>query len=117
MQGIVGFEQFKLHCFIGAYPEEWLEKQDLYVDLRVRTNFSRCVVTDELDDTVDYIIVANMLKEIAEAGRYKLLESFADAAISQIMRLRGVEWAWIRVSKPKALIGAQTGFVELERSV
>lgn len=117
MHGIVGFEQLKLHCFIGAYPEEWLEKQDLYIDLRVRTNFARCVITDDLNDTADYIIFANLLKEIAEEGRYKLLESFAEAALSKILQHRGVEWVWIRVSKPKALLGARSGFVELERTL
>lgn len=117
MQGIVGFEKLKLHCFIGAYPEEWLEKQDLYIDLRVRTNFARCVISDELDDTVDYIIFSNMLKEVAAEGRYKLLESFANAALSKIMQHRGVEWVWIRVTKPQALPGATSGFIELERTV
>lgn len=117
MQGIVGFEQLKLHCFIGAYPEEWLEKQDLYIDLRVRANFARCVFSDELEDTVDYIDFASIIKDVAEEARYKLLESFAHAALTKIVQHRGVEWAWIRVSKPKALSGASSGFIEMERSV
>lgn len=116
MQGIVGFEHYKIRCVIGVYPSERVRKQDIYVDLRVRTDFSRCVASDELRDAVDYIVLARLCHDLAQARSYKLLETFAEEALTKILLNEEIMWAWIRIRKPKALPGAQCGFIEMERT-
>lgn len=116
MQGIIGFEHLKIFCIIGVKPEERLQQQEIFVDLKVESDFSRCTVSGNLQQTVDYVKLAEVCTSLAQKGSYHLLENFAHHALKKLLDDFPISWAWIRVKKPNAVANAQFTFVELKRS-
>lgn len=115
MKGIIGLEQYRISCIIGAYPEERAREQEIVVDLKVRSCFAKCAKTDHIDDTIDYEKLARLCSELAINKQYKLLESFAYDVLDILIKEFQVEWAWIKIWKPKAFQSVDYTYVELEQ--
>ncbi len=116
MNGIMGFENLKINCIIGINPEERVAPQDIYIDLKVQQDLTRCFQTQAVEDTVDYVKLAQ-ISLIEAQNQHGLLEVYAQKVLDQIFHEFSVHWAWIRIKKPKAIPGAQWAFVELEKGV
>lgn len=113
MIGTVGFEQLAIRCIIGCCPEERQVEQEIYVDLRVGCDFTRCATSDNIQDAVDYVKLADICTELAQSRKYYLQESFAAELLQKIINEFNVEWASIKIKKPKALASAECATVEL----
>lgn len=116
MQGIIGIENFKISCIIGVNPDERTRVQEIFVDLKVRADVSRCIAKDRLKDAIDYTLLAKMCRDLAIAHRYHLMETYAAEVLSAMLQSDRIEWAWIRVKKPKGLLDASYTYCEMERS-
>ncbi len=55
---------------------------------------------DAIDATVDYRAVRDSIRELSDAGSYKLLESLAAAAADAIVSRFAVDSVTVRVRKP-----------------
>lgn len=113
MKGIIGFEHYRISCVIGVYAEERKREQEIYVDLKVEYDFSKCVQTDRVEDTLDYVKLADMCQGLAKKGHYQLLEKFASDVLKNVLNESGVSKAWIKVKKPGGLLQADYTTVEL----
>ena len=63
------------HC--GALPEEQARAQPLEVDLDVEVDLTRAGVSDDLDDTVDYGALCEVIERVLVTERFTLLERLA----------------------------------------
>lgn len=115
-RGIIGVCHHQIRCIVGVNPEERIQEQEIYVDLKVKSNFNACLGSDQIKDTVDYNQLAQLSTQLAQEKRYHLLETFAVEVIDQILANFPVSWAWIRVKKPLAISTAHYTLVEFERS-
>ncbi len=113
--GNVTIEHLKVPCIIGVNPHERLSLQHIYIDLKIEFDMSACIATDNLNDTIDYVKIAELCSEIAQKGQYKLLESYAYAVIDAIDQLYNPFRIEIQVKKPLALAHANYAIVELKR--
>lgn len=113
--GIIGFENYRIPCIIGVYPEEQFVAQEIFVDLRARVHLKEALASDALEHAVDYTILAQLCSRLAQQKRYKLIESYASDVLAEVLCFDKVAWAWIRVKKPMALWAAKFAFVEMER--
>ncbi|KAF3362336.1 putative dihydroneopterin aldolase [Chlamydiales bacterium STE3] len=114
-KGIVGIENLKTVCFVGVYPHEKLAKQELLLDLRLEADFSESAVTDSLQDAIDYDKIAELCQQTAEKKHYHLIETLADAILTEIMKKFSITQAWIKIKKLQGLPDAQYAFVELTK--
>jgi len=115
MKGYIGLDHHKIDCIIGVYPHERESKRTIYVDLQVETDFSKCRNSDDIADTVNYELLAELCNSLAEIRKFALLETFACEVLESIMSRFDVTWAWIRIKKPQALSNVNYTFVELEK--
>lgn len=115
MSGIIGIQNHKIICFIGCNPEEKVAKQEIFVTVKVRTDFSRCIGSDEIGDTCNYVEIADLCTTLASGKRYSLLESLAHDILSGLFSLGNIEWASVVIKKPAAISSAEYAWVELER--
>lgn len=113
MEGIVGFERLKLTCIIGAEPHERLVKQEVYVDLKVKTDFFPAALSDDIKQALDYTELAHLCERVAE-NQYMLLETYAYTVLQEILSRYKASWAWIAVRKPSALPNAACSLIVLE---
>jgi FolB domain-containing protein len=115
MLGIIGFENHKINCIIGDLPEERQHEQEIFVDLKVKADFSKCAQTDNLKDTIDYVRLAAICTNLASTKKYQMLETFACDVIESVLAEFPVLWAWIKIKKPAGLPTAQYAIIELEK--
>jgi dihydroneopterin aldolase len=113
MRGTIGFNQHKIQCIIGVLPFERQDKQEILVDLKVVADFSRCAKTDSLDDTINYVAMAELCTRLAQSNHYQLLETFACEVLQKLFDQFPIQWAWIRIQKMAALSSGYA-YVELE---
>ena len=115
MLGKIGIENLCIHCIIGCNAHERVLKQDIFLDLQFKYNFSACVLSDDLKDTINYVEIADMCTEIALAKPYFLLESLAHTILEKLISELDIEWAFIRIKKPNAIPSADYAVIELEK--
>ena len=115
MKGLIGIEHLRIRCIIGVNPEERESEQDIYVDLKVQADFTKCSVSDSIRDTVNYIHLKDVCERLAQTKRYRLMETFACEIVNQLLKEFDIQWAWIRVKKPQAISEAAFAMVEFEK--
>ena len=50
----IRLEGMKFYAYHGVLPQENLVGANYYIDLKLKTDFSRAAETDELEDTISY---------------------------------------------------------------
>lgn len=113
--GYIGFEHHKIHCVIGDRPEERKQKQDIFIDLKVEADFTKCAASGLLKDTIDYVELANLCTKLASSRCYRLIENMACDVLENLFKEFPIRWASIRIKKPEALTSAAYTVVELEK--
>jgi len=114
MIGSIGFKKLKIQCIIGVNPEERITEQYIYVDLKVKADFTNCADTDKFSDTVDYVRLSEICIDFAQIRKYQLLEKYASDVLKYLIAEFPVVSAWIRIEKPQAILSAECSYVELE---
>ena len=59
----IRMEGMKFYAFHGVLPQENLVGANYYIDLKLKTDFSRAAETDELEGTVSYADIYTSVKE------------------------------------------------------
>lgn len=116
MNGIIGFNHLEVFCIIGDLPEERNDPQVVYIDLQVEADFSRASCSDQVHDTVDYVRLARICKEVGKQGRFHLLEKYAYEVLRHLFEEFQISSAWIKIKKPGGLPEAEFAFVELKQT-
>lgn len=114
---VIGFENYRISCLIGIEPHERLQEQEILVDLKVGIDGSRVIKTENIQDTVDYMLLAEICRKMAEQGHFQLLEVYIAAVLEEITACFHLHWVWMRVKKTAALKGADCTYVEMRKEV
>lgn len=69
-------EDIRLHAYHGCMDEEGIIGGKYRIDIKVVADFSECAQTDDLNKTVDYVVVYNLVKQEMSV-RSKLIETVA----------------------------------------
>jgi 7,8-dihydroneopterin aldolase/epimerase/oxygenase len=83
--GIIKVENIKLYAFHGCLNEEALIGSDYSIDVTVTADLSKSSQTDDLNDTVDYVLLNKIVKE-EMAIRSKLLEEVGQRILDRIFK-------------------------------
>jgi len=113
---IIGISQLRVVCIIGCNPDERLNPQTLFVDLRMTIDDPS---KDQLDHTIDYVLVSQAIEKILVEGKFQLLEIASQSILEKLFiqfPLPHVLKLWIRIEKPLAYPDAKYCYVEHERS-
>ncbi len=110
MRGIIKIADLKVRCTIGVFSEEREKEQELSIDLALECDFSKCVTTDAIEDTINYDEVIQLVRQTALSRPFHLLETFASESLHALFDSFTVSWAKITVKKP-----AFCTAIELER--
>lgn len=114
ISGVIGFENQRIKCITGVHEHERLEESELIVTMKVEVDFAQCAQTDHLNDTLDYVLLTDLCREIAQR-KYHLLEAYAFAVLDNLLNVQGVLSAWIQVKKPTGLPNVEHAIVEFSR--
>ena len=89
----------------GYYEHEQVQAQPFEVDVELLLNLQPAGVDDDLEQTVDYALVYNVVRQIVESTTFRLLEALAEAIAHEILTDFPVLEVGIRVRKPEVDLG------------
>ena len=83
--GIIKLKNIRTFSYHGCLIEEGKIGSDYSVDLEVNTDLAKSALSDQLEDTVDYVLL-NRIVEEEMAIRSQLLEHVANRIIKRIFK-------------------------------
>lgn len=115
--GLIAIQDLRVRCIVGVNPHERKVEQDLFVDLRIETDFAEAARTDHLKHTVDYTVMASLLTDWMRREKFLLIETLAERACALIC----AEWPQVKrcrvtIKKPGALPQARHAAVTAEKA-
>lgn len=112
--GTIKLKNIRTFSFHGCLEEEGRIGSDYTVDLEVKTDLRKSSVSDNLEDTVDYVVLNRIVVE-EMAIRSKLLEHVAHRIITRIFReIPSISRIVLGVSKINPPIGGDVEAVTIE---
>lgn len=97
---VVELEGLEIFGHHGVDEAERAGGQAFLFDIRLEV--PDAARSDRLADTVDYVAVAELVKEVSDGKRYHLLEVLSSAVADSIVERFSVEAVRVRVRKPHA---------------
>lgn len=94
---IEGLEVYGHH---GVTDEEKVLGQRLLYDVRLTVDDCPAAHSDDLEGTIDYTEVVDLIIEVATTKSYSLLERLAQATAEGILGRFPVDEVWVQVTKP-----------------
>ncbi len=112
--GIIKLKNIRTFSYHGCLVEESKIGSDYIVNLEVKSDLRKSCETDELKDTVDYVLLNKIVVE-EMAIRSKLLEHVAHRIITRIFKeIASVSRIIVAVSKINPPIGGDVEAVTIE---
>jgi len=114
--GIIKVENIRVYAYHGCLKEETTIGSDYRVDLKVKANLTKSSISDDLNDTVDYVLLNAIVKEEMVIAS-KLLETVAKRILYRIFNEASlVTKASVSVSKLNPPIGGDVEMVTIKLS-
>ncbi|WP_395043371.1 dihydroneopterin aldolase [Flavobacterium sp.] len=112
--GIIKLKNIRTFSYHGCLVEESKIGSDYIVNLEIKTDLRKSSETDELKDTVDYVLLNKIVVE-EMAIRSKLLEHVGHRIITRIFKeIASVSRIIVAVSKINPPIGGDVEQVTIE---
>ena len=97
--GIISIEGVKLYAYHGCLEEEAIIGGNYIVDVLLETDMEKASTSDELDQTIDYVTVYELVK-VQMAIRSKLIEHVAKRILEEIKKeFKTLNRVEVKVSK------------------
>ena len=111
--GTIRLKNIKIYAFHGCLIEKGQIGSDYLVNLSVKADLQNASKTDELSDTVDYVMLQKIVIE-EMAVRAKLLEQVAKRIINSILeKIEMVNQVKVTVAKRNPPIGGDVAEVSV----
>lgn len=99
----------------GVMLEENRLGQRFRIDLECGVDLSKPGRSDEVDATISYADIYDLVKKSTEDTRFKLIEALAQHIVDRLFKsFTPIEWVRIRIRKPEAPVPAVAGEFAIE---
>ena len=92
-----GLQFFGYH---GALPQERDLGQKFVIDLELVLDLKKAGASDDLEDTVNYALIYDLVKEVATGKPYNLIEAVAEDIAGRIIGHFCLQQVKVTVKKP-----------------
>ncbi|HUX74279.1 MAG TPA: dihydroneopterin aldolase [Steroidobacteraceae bacterium] len=106
----------KAEAIIGIFDWERQVKQTVIVDIDIGADVRKAALTDSIDDTLNYKLVAKRVLAFIVESRYHLVETLTEAIAMLIIAEFDVAWVRIALSKPAAIRSSRDVGIVVERN-
>lgn len=98
----------------GYYDHEMATPQPFEVDVELSLNLQPAGIDDDLEKTVDYARVYDVVRQIVESTSFRLLEALAEAISHEILADFPVLEVGVRIRKPSVQLGGPLDYAGVE---
>jgi dihydroneopterin aldolase len=99
----IDIKGLEVKTVIGVFPEEKQMPQTLILDVKIKLDSSRAAKSDDLDDTIDYFRLTELIRDKVQFAHFNLLEKMMDFILKIIMKDSLIEEVEVTIHKPEAL--------------
>lgn len=110
----IEINQMTFYGYHGALPAEKDLGQRFCVDLTLYVDLQPAGDTDDLNQTINYAQVYEVVRQVVEEQRFQLLERLAHQIAQQCIQTFPLEAIRVRVIKPNPPIPGHLGSVAVE---
>jgi FolB domain-containing protein len=104
-------KDLRVFGYHGYLPEEREKGQDFVIDILMSLDLRAAGKSDDINDTVDYREVINLVSEIVSRERFSLIEALAERITAAILSSFKVTKVKLDVKKTEAPLEQAVGFV------
>ena len=94
----------RCYGYVGYLPEEQVLGQWFEVDLTLWLDLASPGKSDDINDTLDYRIVIETVKQLVKTAKFAFVEKLASAIADSLLKLDLVQKVQVRLTKPAAPI-------------
>jgi len=98
----------------GYYDHELETPQPFEVDVELLMNLQPAGIDDDLEKSIDYGRVFEVVRQIVESTSYRLLEALAEAISHELLAAFPATEVGVRVRKPKVQLSGPLDFAGVE---
>ncbi|HEY4870182.1 MAG TPA: dihydroneopterin aldolase [Candidatus Dormibacteraeota bacterium] len=94
--------------FFGHHGDVDAERElgsHVYVDVELSADFSAAGYSDVLGDTLDYVRVYGIVRDVVEGRQYRLLEAIAEGIAAALLQEPRADSVRVRVAKQPPIDG------------
>jgi D-erythro-7,8-dihydroneopterin triphosphate epimerase len=108
-------EKLEIYTILGITEEERKNKQKLIIDYWIDADISKAMLSDEIEDCVNYRTINKEILAIVLDSSYNTIERLLGILLDLILSFDGVLHAKLKVAKPSALRYAKSVSITAER--
>jgi dihydroneopterin aldolase len=90
-----------LYTHMGVSEAEREVGQRLVIDLRLEVGDCDAILTDRVEDTIDYAEVCEAVALTSQQRSYRTVERLCAAVADRLIDQFGAESVWIKIAKPE----------------
>ncbi len=113
---IIRIKNLRLRAIIGVNEWERKERQAVIVNAEIEFDGANAVLTDHINDTIDYRTISRRLIEFVESSGFQLIEALAGNLLNVLFEDPRVTRARVEIDKPNAIRSADSTSVEISGS-
>lgn len=111
--GLVFLEGLRVPATIGINEAERADRKILVIDVAITTDFKNCIESDDINETVDYMVVTNIVHAMCDECSWNLIERMGFDISAEILGAFNIaEDVTIRIRKD-VVVEAEAVAVEL----
>jgi dihydroneopterin aldolase len=107
--------ELKVDTVIGIWDWERKIRQTVVIDLEMSADVAKAATTDNVDDTLNYKLVAKRIQSFVADSSFQLVETLAERIAGIVRDEFGVDWVKVRVNKVGAIRGSRDVGILIER--
>jgi dihydroneopterin aldolase len=105
----------RVETVVGIWDWERKIRQTVSIDLEMGADIKRAAATDDIDDTLNYKLVAKRVQQFVGDSSFQLVETLAENIADVVLNEFDVPWVEVSVNKPGAIRGAKAVGVRIRR--
>ena len=107
----------EITCIIGILPNERVKEQTLLLNINLDVDIGDSTFADDINETIDYTIIAEMATQLAITKKYNLIESFCKDLNNLFLEtFQAIQQTRITVKKTNALPKAKYAAYTMKKS-
>lgn len=108
--------ELEVETTIGIWDWERKIRQTVRIDLDIGADVRSAAEKDDIDTALDYKAIAKRVQEFVGESDFQLVETLAERIAELVLDEFETPWIRVRVSKPRAISGANDVGVLIHRT-
>ena len=110
----IKIKDFKLKTNLGIYDWEKNFEREIIINLELEIKNSIALKSDKIEDTVDYELIYNQIKQLIYSKKFNLIEKMAQEIVDLIMLDSRINKCKIEIDKMNIFEEVRSCAVSLE---